>query len=181
MCIEREKDNFKSREVNCLKECALALNISRYLVNLYLVFLGAYPLAIIENQNIEFRAVIKFLTKEGTNAKEIHKRMTGVYGDRSPACSTATKWSGEFKREHSSLQNDPQSGRPADVITKEIMASVKSLIMNDRRIKIDDKAGEYKISNGSISTIIHAHLGMSKASARWVPQNLNVQDRFQRL
>ena len=25
MCIEREKDNFKSREVNCLKECALAL------------------------------------------------------------------------------------------------------------------------------------------------------------
>ena len=27
MCIEREKDNFKSREVNCLKECALALMI----------------------------------------------------------------------------------------------------------------------------------------------------------
>ena len=25
MCIEREEDNFKSREVNCLKECALAL------------------------------------------------------------------------------------------------------------------------------------------------------------
>ena len=25
-CIEREKDNFKSREVNCLKECALALS-----------------------------------------------------------------------------------------------------------------------------------------------------------
>ena len=25
MCIERENDNFKSREVNCLKECALAL------------------------------------------------------------------------------------------------------------------------------------------------------------
>ena len=27
MCIEREKVDFKSREVNCLKECALALNI----------------------------------------------------------------------------------------------------------------------------------------------------------
>ena len=26
MCIEREKVDFKSREVNCLKECALALN-----------------------------------------------------------------------------------------------------------------------------------------------------------
>ena len=26
MCIEREKVDFKSREVNCLKECALALS-----------------------------------------------------------------------------------------------------------------------------------------------------------
>ena len=30
MCIEREKDNFKSREVNCLKECALALNTRKF-------------------------------------------------------------------------------------------------------------------------------------------------------
>ena len=29
MCIEREKDNFKSHEVNCLKECALALNYNK--------------------------------------------------------------------------------------------------------------------------------------------------------
>ena len=28
MCIEREKVDFESREVNCLKECALALTIS---------------------------------------------------------------------------------------------------------------------------------------------------------
>ena len=28
-----------------------------------------------ESQNIEFRAVIKFLTKEGAKAKEIHRRM----------------------------------------------------------------------------------------------------------
>ena len=27
MCIEREKVDFKSREVNCLKECALALKL----------------------------------------------------------------------------------------------------------------------------------------------------------
>ena len=33
MCIEREKDNFKSREVNCLKECALALKLVRTPLN----------------------------------------------------------------------------------------------------------------------------------------------------
>ena len=91
------------------------------------------------------------------------------------------KWAGEFKRGRSSLDDDPRSGRPADVITKEMVASVETLIMNDRRIKIDDIARECKISHGSVSTIIHEHLGMSKVSARWVPRNLNVQDRFQRL
>ena len=134
-----------------------------------------------ENQNIEFRAVIKFLTKEGINVKEIHKRMTGVYSDSSPAYSTVAKWASEFKRGRSFLEDDPRSGRPADFITKEMVASVETLIMENRRIKIDDIASECKISQGSVSTIIHEHLGMSKVSARWVPRNLNVQDRFHRL
>ena len=34
-----------------------------------------------ESQNIEFRAVIKFFTEEGANAKETHRRMASVYGD----------------------------------------------------------------------------------------------------
>ena len=36
MCIEREKVDFKSREVNCLKECALAL--SRSLSHYFLIW-----------------------------------------------------------------------------------------------------------------------------------------------
>ena len=51
-----------------------------------------------ESQNIEFRAVIKFLTKEGAKAKEIHRRMADVYGDSSSKYSTVAKWSTEFKR-----------------------------------------------------------------------------------
>ena len=49
-----------------------------------------------ESQNIEFRAVIKFLTKEGTKAKGIHRRMADVYGDSSPKYSTVAKWTAEF-------------------------------------------------------------------------------------
>ena len=54
-----------------------------------------------ESQNIEFRAVIKFLTKEGAKAKEIHWRMADVYGG--PKNSTVAKWSAEFKRGRDSL------------------------------------------------------------------------------
>ena len=42
-----------------------------------------------ESQNIMFRAVIKFLTKEGANAKK-HWHMADVYGDSSPKYSTVT-------------------------------------------------------------------------------------------
>ena len=34
-----------------------------------------------ESHNIEFRSSIKFLNKEKTNAKEIHRRIADVCGD----------------------------------------------------------------------------------------------------
>ena len=61
-----------------------------------------------ESQNIEFRAVIKFLSKEGAKAKEIHRHMADVYGDSSPKYSTVAKWSAEFKRGQDSLEDDPR-------------------------------------------------------------------------
>ena len=54
-------------------------------------------------------------------------------------------------------------------------------MLNNRRIKIAELASEYGISNGSVYTIIHEYLGMSKVSAMWVPRNLNMQDRQQRV
>ena len=119
-----------------------------------------------ESQNIEFRAVIKFLTKEGTKAKEIHWRMADVYGDNNPKYSTVAKWPAEFKRGRNSLEDDPRPGRPADVISQEMIDCVERLVLNNRQIKVAKLASECGISNGSVYTIIHEHLGMSKVSAR---------------
>ena len=134
-----------------------------------------------ESQNTEFRAVIKFLTNEGANAKEIHRRMADVYGDSSPKYSTVAKWSAEFKHGQYSLEDDPRPGRPADVISQAMIDRVERLVLNNCRIKVAELASECGISNGSVYTIIHEHLGMSKVSARWVPRNLNMQDRQQRV
>ena len=134
-----------------------------------------------ESQNIEFRAVIKFLTKEGTKAKEIHRHMADVYGDSSPKYSTVAKWSAELKRGRDSLEDDPRSGRHADVISQKMIDHVERLVLNNRRIKVAELASECGISNGSVYTIIHEHLGMSKVSARSVPRNLNMQDHQQRV
>ena len=50
------------------------------------------------HENIEFRAVIKFLTNEGVNAKEIHRRMADVYGDTNVVAQSILQWqSGQQK------------------------------------------------------------------------------------
>ena len=147
----------------------------------YFLFENLYPQAKMESQNIEFRAVIKFRTKEGAKAKEIHWRMADAYGDRSPKYSIVAKWSAEFKHGRDSLEDDPRPGCLADVISQEMIERVERLVLNNRRIKVAELASECGISNGSVYTIIHEHLGMSKVSARWVPRNLNMQDHQQRV
>ena len=42
--MEREKDNFKSREVKCLKDCALALRNPRGLVDDYVHIIRHFAL-----------------------------------------------------------------------------------------------------------------------------------------
>ena len=87
-----------------------------------------------ESQNIEFRTVIKFLTKEGAKAKEIHRHMADVYCDSSPKYSTVAKWSAEFKRGRDSVEDDLRPGHPADVISQEMIDRVERLVLNNRRI-----------------------------------------------
>ena len=89
-----------------------------------------------ESQNSEFRAVIKFLTKEGAKAKEIHWPMADVYGDSNPKYSTVAKWSAEFKRGRDSLEDDPRPGHPADVISQEMIDHVERLVLNNQWIKL---------------------------------------------
>ena len=95
-----------------------------------------------ESQNIEFRAVIKSLTKEGAKTKEIHWPMAHVYGDSSPKYSTVAKWSAEFKRGRDSSEDDPRPGRPADDIRQEMIDRVERLVLNNRRIKVAELASE---------------------------------------
>ena len=107
--------------------------------------------------------------------------MADVYGDSSPKYSTVAKWSAELKRGRDSLEDDPRPGRPADVISQEMIGHVERLVLNNRQIKVAELASECGISNGSVYTIIQKHLAMSKVSARWVPRNLNMQDHQQRV
>ena len=77
-----------------------------------------------------------FLTKECANVKEIHQHTADVYGDSSQKYSTVAKWSIEFKCWGDSLEDDPTPGRPANVISHEVINRVERPVLNHRQIKV---------------------------------------------
>ena len=50
---------------------------------------------------------------------------------------------------------------------------IRDLVYSDRRIQVEEIAQALGISHGSVSTILHDHLGIRKLTARWVPKSLS--------
>ncbi|XP_026332209.1 uncharacterized protein LOC113239419 [Hyposmocoma kahamanoa] len=121
---------------------------------------------------IEHRAVIKFLTKQGKIQKVIHEEMVAVYQDSVPSLSTIQKWSSEFKRGRESIEDDTHAGGPVSATSEENVKIVEKLVLEDARIRVKTLAEKTKLSVGTIHTILHEHLNLSKVSARCVPRML---------
>lgn len=130
---------------------------------------------------LEYRSVIKFLTKEGKTNTEIKDRLEAVYGDASPSFATIKRWHHEFKLGRESIEDDPHTGRPKDVIKQESVDLVESLLLTNGRLRVKQLAEAAGISYGSTFTIIHDYLHLSKVSARWVPRMLTPQQKQYRV
>jgi transposase len=80
------------------------------------------------------RAVIEFLTAEGSSPIEIHRRLRSVYGEDAIDVSSVRHWVRRFKSGEKDIGDRPRSGRPATAATKENKENVDALIRDDRRI-----------------------------------------------
>ena len=58
---------------------------------------------------------------------------------------------------------------------------VESMVMDNRRISVRYIASQLGICNGSVVTILHHHLNLSKVSARWVPRMLTPEQKRNRI
>ena len=76
--------------------------------------------------------------------------------------------------------DSPREGRPNFVVTEDSVCQVKTLILEDPRVTVKQLAAITKMSVGSIETILHDHLHMSKVSARWVLRLLTPNQKEQR-
>lgn len=118
---------------------------------------------------IEYRAVIKFFTKEGLTPAEVKTRLDEVYGDTSPSYSTVKEWATLFKMGQETLDDDTCPGQPAESITPEAIEF--ELPYNWRQ----------KLSKTSVIRNIKEHLHMNTASERYVPRILSPSEKDERV
>jgi len=121
---------------------------------------------------IRYRTVIEFLTLENVQPQQIHNRMVVVYGENAPSYATVKRWAAEFRRGRTSLEDDPQSGRPSDAVCEENCHAVENIVMQNSRVNVHQIADTMGISTCSVKTILHEHLFMTKVCARWGPECL---------
>ena len=68
------------------------------------------------------------------------------------------------------MEDDPRSGRPAEATISIQVAAVQRLVEEDGRVTVLQIA-EVGSSSGSVSSILHKFLGISKVSAGWFQLN----------
>lgn len=132
-------------------------------------------------EKIKYRAVIEFLFLEGVEPKQIHERLLKVYKDSSPSLATVYNWVAEFKRGRTSLEDDPREGRPKSASTTEIVEKIHDMVLEDRRVTVDDVAETIGISHGTAHHIITEILGLKKLCAKWVPHSLTMEQKHIRM
>ncbi|KAF7269843.1 hypothetical protein GWI33_017133 [Rhynchophorus ferrugineus] len=79
-----------------------------------------------------------------------------------------------------SSEDGERSGRLKKVITDENIKQIHKMILNDRKLKLNEIADTLKISTERVHHIIHEYLGMRKLCAKWVPRELTFDQKQRR-
>ena len=121
----------------------------------------------------ETRAIIKFCVDLGKTPTKTMKMMKDANRSSNVSSSLVFKW---HKRFRESLKDDTGRGRKR-IVNAGIVAAVKSLIEEDRRLTVSDISTNEGVSYGSVHSMLRNQLKMSKVHARWVPRLLKMQKR----
>ena len=89
-------------------------------------------------------------------------------------------WFRRFKECRTSVESDPRSGRPSISRNEEMIAKVRTIIRNNRKLTVREIADECGISMGSYNAILTDDLHMKRVCAKFVPRLLTDDQREQR-
>jgi len=96
--------------------------------------------------NIETRAVTKFLPLQGKAPKEIHAILSEILGENAPLYATVKNLVAQFKRGDLSTCDVPSPGRPKTMTIPEIIDQIHELTLEDCRISAKSISDQLDIS-----------------------------------
>ncbi|GFV58096.1 putative mariner transposase [Trichonephila clavipes] len=103
------------------------------------------------------------------------------YSDFAPGKSTVEKWFAKFKRGEMSTENDARSGHPKEAVTDENITKVHKIIFGNHKVKLVEIAKTLKISKECVGHIVNEYLDMRKLCSKWVPRELTIDQKQQRI
>lgn len=129
----------------------------------------------------EFRAVIKHFHLKHKTPTEIKAELDEVHGDSAPSFKTVCYWVNEFRGGRTSTSDEHRTGRSLEASTPEMIEKIHDMVLDDPRVKVRELVEATGISTGSVISILHEHLHLSKKCARWVPRVLTIQQKRERV
>lgn len=129
----------------------------------------------------EFRVLIKHCFLMGKNTTKAKEWLNKCYGDSAPGKTAIKTWYAKFKRGSMSTDESERCGRPKSAVVQENVKKVHKMVLENRKLKLQEIADTLKISEGSVFTILHDNLGMCKLLSKWVPRLLTPDQKLQRV
>ncbi|GFX46077.1 putative mariner transposase [Trichonephila clavipes] len=80
-----------------------------------------------------------------------------------------------------STEDDARSGHPKEAVTNESIKKVHKIIFDNRKVKLIEIAETLKISKERVGHIVNEYLDMQKLCSKWVPRELTIDQKQQRI
>ena len=125
--------------------------------------------------------VVLFLWGKDMAAKDIHKEMLPIYGERCLSRQAVRNWVQKFSEGRTSIEHEHRVGWPVEIATPAKLQRVEDIIRADSRVTIDAVATATGSSHGQSYNMMHERLGVHKVCSRWVPRQLIPQHKSQRM
>ena len=111
------------------------------------------------------RVIIRFLHLRGMKPIEIHQQLSKTSNYRITDVKNMRSWVRQFTEGRTSFENKPKEP-PRTSRSEDMIVRVEQMVMEDRRLTVQQIAANAGISVGSVVTILHDDLKLRKVSAR---------------
>ena len=131
-------------------------------------------------ESTDQRICIKFCSKIGNPATETYQLLLQAFGEGALDRTQVFDWFRRFKEGRTSVESDVRSGRPSTSGNEEMIAKVRTIVRNNRRLTGREIADDCGISVASCDAILTDDLHMKRVCAKFVPRLLKDDQRAQR-